>query len=171
MPTSRSTDGLSSSRGNSEPAMNQRVYLFTAKSKERRKEGKKWMDGRGTVLGKARRRRWRRTRRPAESDTGGVADGKRLGETVEGEEKKPVAAAAGAARIAMAPSLSRPVSRSLFSHSFSSPVIRKAQGGEANRERPSAVDVSVDGDRVIRDVDPTFLRSACHASASSPRAF
>lgn len=66
---------------------------------------------------------------------------------------------------------SRPVSRSLFSHSFSSPVIRKAQGGEANRERPSAVDVSVDGDRVIRDVDPTFLRSACHASASSPRAF
>jgi hypothetical protein len=118
--TSRSTDGLSSSRGNSEPAMNQRMYLFTAKSKQRRKEGKKWMDGRGTVLGKARRRRWRRTRRPAESDTGGVADGKRLGETVEGEEKKPVAAAAGAARIAMAPSLSRPVrsrarsSRTLF---------------------------------------------------------
>ena len=40
--------------------------------------------------------------RPAESDAGGEEDEKRLGETEEGEEKKPVAAAV-AARIAMAP--------------------------------------------------------------------
>ena len=53
------------------------------------------------VLGKARRR-WRRMQRPAESDAGGEEDEKRLGETEEGEEKKPVAAAV-AARIAMAP--------------------------------------------------------------------
>jgi hypothetical protein len=40
--------------------------------------------------------------RPAESNAGGEEDEKRLGETEEGEEKKPVAAAV-AARIAMAP--------------------------------------------------------------------
>ena len=63
-----------------------------------------------TVLGKARRR-WRWMQRPGESDAGGVADGKRLGET-EDAEKKPVAAAV-AARIAMVPvpSLARSVAR------------------------------------------------------------
>jgi len=49
--------------------------------------------------------------RPVESDAGGVADEKRLGETEDGE-KKPVAAAV-AARIAMVPvpSLARSVAR------------------------------------------------------------
>ena len=111
-PTSRSTDGLSSSRGISEPAKGMEredgicsLRNGNTKRKERRDSN--------TVLGKARRR-WRWMQRPVESDAGGVADEKRLGETEDGE-KKPVAAA-GAARIAIGavPSLARP------------PVIRKA---------------------------------------------
>jgi len=71
--------------------------------------------------------------RPVESDAGGVADEKRLGETEDGE-KKPVAAA-GAARIAIGavPSLARPP-----------PPLsarRLVEGGEAT----SAFDVRVDG--------------------------
>jgi len=102
-PTSRSMDGLSSSRGISEPGNGARgMGNGNTKRTERRDSS--------TVLGKARRR-WRWMQRPVESDAGGVADEKRLGETEDGD-KKPVAAAV-AARIAMVPvpSLARSVAR------------------------------------------------------------
>lgn len=74
--------------------------------------------------------------RPLETDAGGVADEKRLGETEDGE-KKPVAAAV-AARIAMVPVPS--VARS---------PPRYPQGAEPKEARAegevSAFDVRVDG--------------------------
>ena len=122
-PTSRSMDGLSSSRGISEPGNGARgMGNGNTKRTERRDSS--------TVLGKARRR-WRWMQRPGESDAGGVADGKRLGETEDGE-KKPVAAAV-AARIAMVPSR-----RSLAPSLALLPVIRKGAEPKEAKARPSS---------------------------------
>ncbi|CAN6356801.1 unnamed protein product [Urochloa humidicola] len=87
------------------------------------------------------------TQRPAESNAGGVANEKRLRKTVVGEEKKPVAAA-GAARIAMAPLPS--VTLALFS---TSPVIRK--GAEPKEARQT------ENEPTIACMGPTFQRGTC----------